>query len=499
MKINRSLLVWPFAAAAALADSPAPESHGIIFESNVPMQTRDGVTLRADIYRPKGDGKFPVLLNRNPYNKYIYITEAIAAAHRGYVFIVQDARGRFASEGEWYPFKFEAQDSYDAVEWAAALPCSNGKVGMVGISYVAVPQLLTAINPPPHLAAIYPGITASDYHEHWIYHGGALSQAFAQGWSQFFSQGEALRQIMKVTGLPPADLPKLPAASHPAVESFTTGPLAGYYRDWIAHPAFDDYWKQWSIERHYDRINVPALHWGAWYDLFMPGALRNYTGIKARGGSEAARRGQRLIVTPGGHAGVGQKIGAVDFGQGSVFDFFTYGLRWFDWVLKGIDNGVAREKPVRLFIMGRNVWRDEDDWPLARAMATRFHLHSAGKANTLTGDGTLSTTPPATEPADSYVYDPADPTPTHGGVIAAPAGVTAGPQDQRAVEARADLLVYTTPAFDRDTEVTGPITLELHVSSSAVDTDFTGKLVDVWPDGFAQNLTEGILRARYRN
>jgi putative CocE/NonD family hydrolase len=487
-------------ATVVAAVGRSQTSYEVVFESNVEMKTRDGVTLRADIYRPKADGKFPVLLNRNPYDKYIYLTDALASAARGYVFIVQDARGRFASDGDWYPFKYESQDTYDTVEWAAALPYSNGKVGMVGISYVGVPQLLGAIAAPPHLVAIYPGITASDFHENWIYHGGALSQAFAQGWSGYFTNQELSRRASKAAGPSPAELLTLPPARHAAVESFTAKNLAEYYRDWIAHPRFDDYWKQWSIEQHYDQIKIPALHLGAWYDIFMPGALRNYIGVKTRGGSDAARKGQRLVVIPGGHAGFSQRIGAVDFGRDSLFDVWAYGLRWFDWVLKGIDNGMANEKPVRLFIMGRNVWRDEDDWPLARALSTRFYLHSTGRANTLIGDGALSTTAAAVaEPADTYVHDPGNPAPTYGGVIASPEGITAGPQDQRAIEGRLDILVYTTAAFEKDTEVTGPISLELYVSSSAVDTDFTGKLIDVWPNGFAQNLTEGILRARYRN
>jgi len=198
--------------------------------------------------------------------------------------------------------------------------------------------------------------------------------------------------------------------------------------------------------------------------------------------------------------GAGQKIGDVDFGKDSVLDTWALGLRWYDYLLKGIDNGMAGPKPVRVFVMGKNVWRDEEDWPLVRAKATRYYLHSGGKANSLSGDGTLSTTPPATEPVDQYVYDPADPMPTQGGpVLGDPVHVPPGPLDQRAVESRSDVLVYTTPAFPKDTEVTGPVSLELYVNSSAVDTDFTGKLVDVWPNGYAENLTEGILRAHYRN
>jgi len=293
---------------------------------------------------------------------------------------------------------------------------------------------------------------------------------------------------------------KRPPASYPLLELGTPTGLADYYFDWIGHPSYDDYWKQWSIERHFAQIQVPSLHVAAWYDLFQDGSLRNYMGIKSKGGNEVARKGQRLVIMTGGHAGAGPKIGDVDFGKDSVVDTWALGFRWYDYLLKGVDNGMGGQKPVRLFVMGKNVWRDEDDWPLARAHATPYYLHSGGKANTLSGDGTLSTSPPGTEAADQYTYDPDDPTPTRGGpVLGDPVRVPPGPLDQRAVESRPDVLVYTTSAFPHDTEVTGPVSLEIYVSSSAIDTDFAGKLVDVSPNGLAENLTDGILRSRYRN
>lgn len=459
------------------------------------MKTRDGVTLRADIYRPKAEGRFPVLINRSPYNKYLYVTDGIVSAQRGYVFVIQDMRGCFASDGEWYPFRYDAQDGYDTVEWAASLPYSNAKVGMVGISYVGVPQLLAATTAPPHLVAIYPGLTASDFHANWIYQGGAFSQLFAQGWARRFAINDLAKQLQSATV--PSDS-RAPPAAYPLVELPRTERLGQYYYDWAAHPNYDDYWKQWSIEERYGQIKVPALHIGGWYDLFMPGALRNFQGIRDHGGSAAARNGQRLVIIPGGHAGFGPEIGEINFGSGSFFDVGASGLRWFDWVMKGIDNGVAREKPVKLFVMGKNVWRFEDSWPLARAKSLRLYLHSKGRANTLNGDGSLSPKRPAAEPHDEYAYDPENPVLTHGGAIGGGYGAP-GPRDQREVESRSDVLVYSTPPFDQEMEITGPVTLELFVSSSAVDTDFTAKLVDVWPSGFAQNLSDGILRVRYRN
>jgi hypothetical protein len=296
----------------------------------------------------------------------------------------------------------------------------------------------------------------------------------------------------------------LPLSDYPVLSVGTSAGVAKYYSDWVAHPDYDDYWKQISIDEHDAQILVPACHLGGWYDLFLGGTLRNYMHIKARGGSDAARHGQHLIVGPWFHGPLTGKTGDIDFGPvarsgDAVFPIEELRLRWFDYVLKGRDNGFAKEKPVEIFVMGRNTWRSEDDWPLARAKETRYYLHSEGKANTLSGDGVLSTVAPAAELADKYTYDPADPTPTHGGGLCCDNNhEPSGAFDQRPVEARGDVLVYSTPAFKDDTEVTGPITVELFASSSAVDTDFSGKLVDVWPNGYAQNLTDGILRARYR-
>lgn len=276
--------------------------------------------------------------------------------------------------------------------------------------------------------------------------------------------------------------------------------VAPYFLDWLAHPSYDDYWKALSIEEHFADIKVPALHVAAWYDLFLGGSLRNYEGIKAHGGTEEARKAQQLMIIVGGHAGNGPKVGDVEFGSASKIDEDEIALRWYDYLFKETQNDFASGKPVKIFVMGANQWRDEDDWPLTRARSTKYFLHSGGKANSLRGNGALSTTAPGKEPADQYVYDPANPAPTVGGPLCCEADRLApGPRDQRSVEAREDVLVYSTTAMADDMEVTGPITLELFAKSSAVDTDFTGKLIDVWPNGFAQNLTEGILRARYRD
>ncbi len=484
----------------------AADQYAVTYERNVEVKMRDGVTLKADIFRPQAEGKFPVLLQRTPYNKDNGVDFGLNAAARGYVVIFEDVRGRYASEGEWYTFKNEPNDGYDTVEWAAALPYSNGKIGMFGGSYVGATQMLAAIAHPPHLAGICSVVTASNYHSNWTYQGGAFEQWFDENWTSGLAQDTfnhlAQKNTNALNGIWKLPLTSYPLFNFPQLQPdpSLTASLAPYFLDWLAHPTYDDYWKALSIEEHFSDVNVPALHVAAWYDLFLGGSLLNFEGIKAHGGSEAARHGQRLLIIVGGHAGNGPKIGDVGFGQESKFDESEATLRWYDYLFKGVQNEFASGKPVKLFVMGANQWREEEDWPLARAQSTKYFLHSAGKANSLRGDGTLSTSTPSRESTDQYVYDPANPVPTVGGPLCCDSKRwQPGPRDQRSVEARDDVLVYSTAPMAQDVEVTGPVSLELYAKSSAVDTDFTAKLVDVWPDGFAQTLTEGILRARYRD
>jgi len=478
------------------------ESYGVTVEHNATAVMRDGTKLRADIYRPKAEGKFPVLLVRTPYDKTQEMEFGVKAAARGYVVVAQDVRGRFQSEGDWYPFKNESQDGYDTVEWAAALPYSNGKVGMFGGSYVGATQFLAAIAKPPHLAGICPNVTASNYHDGWTYQGGAFEQWFNESWSTGLAMN-TMRRRVEAGQNAVAWTKTLPLTNYAVLEAPPAAGLAPYFADWLAHPNYDDYWKQWSIEDHYAQIQVPVFSLGAWYDIFLGGTLRNYARLKKEAGTEEARRGQKLMVYVGGHAGGSnnKKVGEVDFGEKLPFDLNEEMLRWYDALLKSGTSAVSAEKPVKIFVMGKNEWREENDWPLDRAKSTKYYLHSAGAANTASGDGTLSTTAPGAEKADQFTYDPNDAVPTLGGPLCCgpfpPAGL--GPRDQSKAEARSDVLVFTKPALAKDLEVTGPVALDLYVSSSAVDTDFTGKLVDVWPNGFAQNLTEGILRMRYRN
>ena len=498
----RVALVVILFAPFVLAQSAAP-----ITERGVAMKTRDGVTLRADIYRPTGDGPFPVLLARTPYNKSLMAPIGIEGAARGFVMVLQDTRGRYASEGEWYPFKHEIEDGYDTVEWAAALPHANGKVGMFSGSYVGATQMLAAIAHPPHLAGICPIVTASNYHENWTYQGGALEQWFDESWTSGLAQDTLNRKIMAASNATVGEN-ALPLTQYPLFNTDlepdspkATQALAPYFLDWLAHPLYDEYWKQWSIEENYPNILVPGLHVAAWYDIFLGGSLRNYTGLRAHAGNDRARNGQHLMVIIGGHSGNGRTVGAVDFGPNAPFDENTSILHFYDYLFLGKQNEFANGKPVKIFVMGKNEWRFEDSWPLERAKETRYLLHSSGNANSSAGSGLLYTGPMEfrSESPDTFTYDPAHPVPTVGGPLCCDSQHLApGPRDQKDVEARFDVLVYSTPALEHDLEITGPVTLDLFAKSSAVDTDFTGKLVDVGPDGEAINLTEGILRARFR-
>ncbi len=487
----------------------AQQSYAVITQNGVPMKTRDGVILHSDIYRPKADGTFPVILMRTPYDKSVSWAAAPAyqVATHGYVVIVQDVRGRYTSEGEWYPFRHESEDGYDAIEWAAALPFSNGKVGMTGGSYVGATQMLAAIAHPPHLAGICPVVTASNYHDGWTYQSGALEQWFDQNWTTQLATNTMWRLIAKDTdallGAPVLPLTHYPAFNYASLPAGAdaTAQLAPYYLDWLAHPDYDSYWKQWSIEERFSDIQVPALHIGGWYDIFLGGTLRNYMGVKAHGGTDAARNGQRLLIQIGGHAGFGRRIGDVEFGDEAIkFPSTQVLIDWYDYLFKGLQNEFATDKPVHIFVMGANAYQQESDWPPPQARSTRYFLHSGGSANSLNGDGGLSLAAQKKEAPDKFTYEPANPVPTIGGSLCCDAEhYEPGPRDQRAAENRNDVLVYSTKPLAEDTEVTGPVTLELWAKSSAVDTDFTAKLVDVSPAGFATNLTDGILRMRYRD
>ena len=500
-----------------MAQGSQPQ-YRVVVDKDVPFQTRDGVTLRADVYRPDADGRFPVLLSRLPYDKsgrqrpgeIDYFVE------RGYMVIYQDTRGRFASEGdEYYPLIWEAQDGYDAVEWAAVLPWSDGNVGTMGQSYLGATQYLLVPTRPPHLKTAFPVSASADFHQSWVYHSGG---AFEFGWqipyAILMARDSLARQGLTESLLPALErdltAPAIPFAQPLTEEAYRRLPLtawddflkpvARYLGEYLRHPDDGPYWWAINLERQLHNVNIPMYHVTSWYDIFLRGGLAAFRGLREHAMGETARQRQKLLVGPWAHlfpytSPTSGGTGDIDFGDNAKIELHETQLRWFDHWLKGLDTGVTDEPPVKLFVMGENVWRDEDDWPLARTRYTPCYFHSQGQANSAAGDGSLSAEPPAEEPPDRFVYDPDDPVPTRGGnTLIIPVGV----QDQRDVEARQDVLVYTGEPLSEPLEVTGPVTVTLFAATSAPDTDFTAKLVDVRPDGYARNLADGVLRGRYR-
>ncbi len=502
MKINLRPLsfisLFLFIASFAQSSAPAPDTYAVQVQTNVRVKMRDGVSLVCDIYRPQGEGKFPVVMTRTPYNRKDPATGMFIASH-GYIAILQDTRGRFDSEGEFYPFRYEANDGYDTIEWAAALPYSDGRVGTFGGSYVGATQMLAASTAPPHLVGIFPYVTAMEYYEGWTYEGGALMQWFAESWTS----GLVLDTVMRKTGAlnrPKQWAEQLPVEDYRLVTTPTAAEVAPYFRDWVEHETNDEYWRKIKISDHYGKMNVKALHSGGWHDIFSGGSIRNFMRLQKEAPTKEAREGQRLLMGPWAHAATSPegKIGDVTFGKQAVLDMNGTIVKWYDYVMKGKPNEFSTDSPVKIFVLGDNVWRDEKEFPLARTQYTKYYLHANNAANSVTGDGAISTAAPKAEKPDAYEYNPTSPVRTIGGRLCC-GGIAPGPFDQSPNESRNDVLVYSTPALTQDTEVTGFITAEIYASTSAADTDFTALIVDVDEKGYARYLGDGIIRARYRN
>ena len=364
---------------------------------------------------------------------------------------------------------------------------------MVGGSYVGNVQWQAAAMGSRYLKAIVPRVIGNNLYESPHYQGGA----FQLNWSATWSLRMAGRTTQNIdiynweqlfSVLPLRDLPK------------QGGKDIFYFDEWIDHPEYDDFWKALANQERYGDIKVPVLQIGGWYDFFAAGTFHSFIGMREQGGSELARNHQCAVVGPWVHrASTITHAGEVDFGRASVLDIHQLELRWFDRWLKGVDNGAEEETPLRIFVMGINQWRDESEWPLARTRFIPYYLHSGGGANSLQGDGMLSTDPPGDEPADTYTYNPEFPTPTRGGCnCCQPEIVDWGAFDQRPVEVRNDVLVFTSRPLEEDLEITGPVVAKIFASTDSRDTDFTAKLSDVHSDGYAVNLCDGIIRGRYR-
>jgi uncharacterized protein len=487
----------------AKLDVPAVQ---VLAEHNTPAPMRDGTTLRADVYRPAAGGPFPVLLIRTPYGEPMARTAPVRPAlDAGFAVVVQHCRGTGASDGDFVAFESEAADGADTVEWCARQPWSDGAVAMWGPSYLGMVQFAAASSAPAALRALVPVVAPADYHWGLAYRQGAFTLGQALGWhtlkagQQLAYSASAGQDVSAELGAllglmadPAAAYAHLPLRSMPAVSRILPS-----WHNWLDHEQRDEYWEAVSYRDARSQVSAPALHVGGWFDLFLGGTLDNFATLSRSAATGRAGRGQRLIVGPWTHGDRSGVAGELHFGAFASEQALQLERLTIEFIRGAVPES-ASDVPgpaARLFVMGDNAWRDEAEWPLARTHWTRWYLRSHG--------GLSTSVPGSFEPPSHYVHDPRDPVPTCGGatlMASGPGGVgwLPGPRDQRAVEARADVLSFTSEPLDADLEVTGPVSVTLHAATSAADTDFTAKLVDVWPDGRALSVTDGIVRARYR-
>ena len=506
--------------------------HSVRLEESVMVPMRDGVRLSTDLYFPDIEGeKLPVILIRTPYNKNRSREDngrsrAHMFASHGFVVAIQDSRGKHESEGIYTaPAGSEAQDGYDAVDWLAKQPWSNGKIGTAGCSYPAEVQAAQAPLRHPNLIAMIPQNgpmigAANGRYRYWSgFKGGVLDFAATLPWyhgagSKYSLKPPAglsddeVRAIRKfydpnVSKAPEVDWEKI-IWSLPTVDIMKkVGAPPNDYVKLVTTDFGDPWWH--DVMGYYDgteKIDVAALHMTTWYDASSAETIFEFNYFRENAVSETAAENQFVIIAPTTHCGCERAtentiVGERDMGDARMAYYDIY-LKWFDYWLKGEENGITDMPKVQYYTMGSNEWNSADEWPLPETQYTTYYLHSDGRANSRHGDGRLSTEAPEDEPVDSFVYDPGNPVPTLGGPRGTSYGSRAGAMDQAKVEARNDVLVFTSPAFEEGIELTGPITAVFYVSSSAKDTDFTAKLIDVYPDGTAYNIQGGIIRARYR-
>jgi putative CocE/NonD family hydrolase len=459
----------------------------IVRHLNVRVPMRDGIRLAANIFLPSDSARFPTILVRTPYNKgddllpnYKFFVE------HGYAMVVEDVRGRYESEGAFDPLMQEPKDGDDTLNWIARQSWSDGKIGMIGGSYLGIAQWKVALMQNPHLKAIAPVVSGyDDYRDRFYSTGGAFQIGHRLLWmaENMRSPGYTVpdfNQFVRILPLRRADL-------------VSTGQRNDSYQRALDHPAEDSFWRNMSTRARLDQIRIPVFSVGGWYDHFVQSDLEAFQTLRRNSGAH------RIVIGPWPH-NMSIKFQHAFFGTDSGAPIRRMQLEWFDQWLKSKDTPIMSRPPVRIFVMGANRWREEHEWPLARAKMTPFYFESKGRANSLTGDGALAPKPPRRARPSRFDFDPRNPVPTTGGAVCCNPKVFAwGPMDQRAVERRPDVLVFTSAPVAQDLEVTGPIKVVLYASTSAPDTDFTAKLVDVSPDGSARNLTDGLLRLRYRN
>ena len=472
----------------------------LLHDQRVPM--RDGVRLSADVYLPAGHGPIPALVSRTPYESTYsgYIAWGTWWAQRGYAAVVVDCRGRYESEGVFHAYVNDGPDTVDTLAWVANERWCNGRVGTQGRSYGALHQWLAAPLGSPHLAAMAPHVIMDDYFTDCHYIGGAFQLTLSLAAAICFSTNLALLDAGSASLFNNrAFLSRLPLID---MDEAAIGRRIPFWREWLEHDRYDDFWRGLSTVGRYDAITAPVFQQGGWFDAYPGSALRHHQAMATAGGSAVARSGSRLVIGPWSHGldtpdqRETRWLGELDFGPDAEVQVAELERRWFDDWLRGEGEGLRDQKPIRLFVMGANRWHDAESWPLPGTESQPWYLRAGGR---------LDRDPPPAEEPDRVSYDPADPVPTDGGnkttadwTLGSDEPFVPGPVDQRRIEARDDVLVYTSAPLARPLTVIGPIEVVLYAASSARDTDFVAKLVDVHPDGTALNVTEGILRARYR-
>lgn len=472
--------------AQVLKESARPP--GSLEQLGVTIPMRDGVHLAADVFLPRATGRWPTVLFRTPYSRKGPSSFGYRqfVAH-GYAVVIQEVRGRFASQGVFGMPDQEGPDGFDTLNWIAEQPWSDGKVAMSGASYVGIVQWWAALGDNPHLAAIAPMFSGDDeYLDRFYSTGGALKLGHRLLWV-----AENLTPPWHVKPLFTSYIDHLPLQT---ADLAATGVEVPLWRTAVSHPSYDPFWKARSVREHWERVNIPVISFGGWFDNYVESDLDMFSRLSA------SHKTVETWVGPWGHNGV-PRFGTRDFGRNAVLPIRGTQMNFFDtWMHKPtLMPAAPHGSLLHLFVMGPDVWREEHEWPLARTRFTPLYLDSRGHANTRAGDGVLQWRPVPSARPDAFTYDPADPVETVGGPICCNADLLPpGPLEQGKVENRRDVLVYTSPVLNEHVEVTGPVRAVLYVSTSANDTDFTAKLVDVWPEGNAMSVCDGIQRLRYR-
>ena len=458
----------------------------IVKRLHVRIPMRDGIELAANIFLPSDSTRFPAILVRTPYSK----GDDLATTFRpfvdhGYAMVVEDVRGRYESDGVFDPLMQEPKDGDDTLNWIARQTWSDGKIGMIGGSYLGIAQWKAAIENNPHLKAISPAVSGyDDYRDRFYSTGGAFQVGHRLLW---------MAENMRADGFAVPDFDRYVRTLPLRRADFaSTGQRCDMFQKALDHPADDAFWRSISTRAHLDLVRIPVFTVGGWYDNFVESDLAAFSALRRNSSVH------RIVIGPWPH-NMAIKFDHVDYGKESSAPIRRMQIEWFDQWLKSKDTAMLSSPPVRMFVMGVNRWRDEHEWPLARTRMTALYFASRGSANTLAGDGGLIGRPPRKAVPDRFEFDPRNPVPTRGGAICCdPKIFPWGPMDQRVVERRPDVLVFTSPPLKQDLEVTGQVSVVLYAATSAPDTDFTAKLVDVFPNGEARNLTDGVLRVRYR-